>query len=51
MMPDTMSPTFPENSPYLCSSSASRSRCMMSWRAIAAANRPKSSGVSSNSSP
>ena len=47
--PATMSPSRPRNSPSTCSSSASRSRCMIVCRAVAAAIRPKPSGVSSHS--
>ena len=44
-----MSPSLPENSPNLRSSSASRSRCSMICFAVVAAIRPKPSGVSSYS--
>src|SRR5689334_14548011 len=44
-----MSPSLPENSPNLMSSSASRSRCSMICFAVVAAIRPKPSGVSSYS--
>ena len=49
MMPETMSPSLPENSPNLMSSSASRSRCNMICLAVVAAIRPNPSGVSSYS--
>ena len=42
--PETMSPSTPAKWPYFCSSSASRSRCMMTWRAVEAATRPKPRG-------
>src|SRR5665647_1490884 len=44
-----MSPSIAAKCPYFWSSSASRSRCMTIWRAVAAAIRPKSVGVSSYS--
>src|SRR5664279_5128441 len=44
-----MSPSEAAKCPYFWSSSASRSRCMTICRAVAAAIRPKSVGVSSNS--
>src|SRR4051794_20042267 len=44
-----MSPSFPENSPNLMSSSASRRRCSMICFAVVAAIRPKPAGVSSYS--
>ena len=47
--PETMSPSTPEKWPYFCSSSASRSRCMITCRAVDAATRPKPSGVLSYS--
>src|ERR1700728_4458126 len=47
--PATMSPSRPEYSPRVSSSSASRSRCRMTCRAVVAAIRPKPSGVSSYS--
>ena len=39
--PATMSPSRPRNSPSTCSSSASRSRCRITCRAVVAAIRPK----------
>ena len=47
--PEMMSPSLPENSPNLMSSSASRSRCSMICFAVVAAIRPNPSGVSSYS--
>src|ERR1700689_1734490 len=47
--PATMSPSRPAYSPKVSSSSASRSRCRMTCRAVVAAIRPKPSGVSSYS--
>ena len=44
-----MSPSTAEKWPNLSSSSASRSRWKITWRAVAAATRPKPSGVSSYS--
>src|SRR4051794_12852664 len=49
MMPLTRSPSRPENSPNLMSSSASRSRWRITCFAVVAAMRPKPSGVSSYS--
>src|SRR4051794_19558451 len=49
MTPEMMSPSLPENSPNLMSSSASRRRCSMICFAVVAAIRPKPSGVSSYS--
>ena len=43
--PSRMSPSTPAKWPYFCSSSASRRRWKMTWRAVAAATRPKPSGV------
>src|SRR3954469_1635084 len=51
MMPVTMSPSRPAYSSYFISRSASRMRWLITWRAVWAAMRPKSSGVTSNSSP
>ena len=51
MTPATMSPSRPAYSPKVSSSSASRSRCRITWRAVVAAIRPKPSGVSSYSRP
>ena len=51
MIPEMMSPSLPENSPNLISSSASRSRWSMTCFAVVAAIRPKPSGVSSYSGP
>src|SRR6476469_10024026 len=48
--PVTMSPSRPEYSPKVWSCSASRSRCRITCRAVIAATRPKSVGVSSYSS-
>ena len=44
-------PRGPAYSPNVSSSSASRSRCRMTWRAVVAAIRPKPAGVSSYSRP
>lgn len=44
-------PFWPENAPNTFSSSARRNSWVMTWRAVAAARRPKSRGVSSYSSP
>src|SRR5580704_16065330 len=49
MTPATTSPSRPAYSPKVSSSSASRSRCRITWRAVVAAIRPKPSGVSSYS--
>ena len=49
MTPATTSPSRPAYSPKVSSSSASRRRCKITWRAVVAAIRPKPSGVSSYS--
>src|ERR1700753_306250 len=49
--PATMSPSCPAYSPKVISSSTSRSRCRITWRAVVAAIRPKPAGVSSYSRP
>src|ERR1700690_1104146 len=47
--PATMSPSRPAYSPKVTSSSTSRSRCKITFRAVVAAIRPKPAGVSSYS--
>src|SRR5215469_14154755 len=47
--PATMSPSCPAYSPKVISSSTSRSRCRITWRAVVAAIRPNPAGVSSYS--
>ena len=47
--PETISPSRPLKWPRTASSSTSRSRWRMTWRAVEAAIRPKPAGVSSNS--
>src|ERR1700722_11714834 len=49
MTPATMSPSRPAYSPKVSSSSTSRRRCRMTWRAVVAAIRPNPAGVSSYS--
>ena len=44
-----MSPSCPAYSPNVISSSTSRSRCRITWRAVVAAIRPNPAGVSSYS--
>ncbi len=51
MIPVTMSPSRPAYSSYFSSRSASRMRWVMTWRAVMAAMRPKSDGVTSSSGP
>ena len=51
MIPDTKSPSRPDQAPNMASSSASRRRCMITCFAVVAATRPKPSGVSSHSRP
>src|SRR5215813_11981371 len=49
MTPATILPSWPANSPKVSSSSASRSRCKITWPAVVAAILPKPAGVSSYS--
>src|SRR5579859_1816593 len=49
MTPATMSPSRPAYSPKVSSSSTSRRRCRITWRAVVAAIRPNPAGVSSYS--